>query len=297
MKPTEVETTSRSGGKRELKKKLIIVSEGFRTEQNYFNAVRDEWGNLNFNTIMELLVLNRFNADAGKSDPMALANLVTEYMAYIEVGVYSVNLFIGRFIESAIDSEVIQRDKMQQIRNEMESLLCEKGLRSENMITDVKKAEDECLQYFKAQGISDFNFVDYSMEFYDGDEICIVVDRDEETRSPQAYSDFLRKCRKEEFRPFVTNPKFEMWILFHFKETEKLISDLKDKTKCASILDREIKRRCIGKCHDFHVLVHHIDTAMDISKAFRNNPEGLKSEVGTNLPDLVDLMRAKNKRH
>lgn len=291
MRPTEAETTSRSGGKRKIKKKLIIVSEGYRTEQNYFIAIKDEWGGLKFNTIMELRILNRFSVDAGKSDPSALANIVKEYIAFIETGIYSVNLFAGRFIESMMDSEAIRGGEISQVRSEIESLLSEKGLISCDTITDVKIAEDECLRHFRTQNVTDFALADYSMEYYKGDVICLVVDRDKEARSSQAYSEFLRKCREEKFRPFVTNPKFELWALFHFDETEKLISDLKDKTKCITVLEREIRKRHINKDYDFHTLVYHINTAMDISKAFRNDPENLKNEVGTNLPDLIDLMR------
>lgn len=296
MRPTETETISRTRGKRKFKKKLIIASEGFRTEQNYFCAIKDEWSGLKFNTIVEPLVLNRFYADAGKSNPLKLAEILTDYMTFIKTGDCSVNLFIGRLIESMIDSDVIQEKDMPQIRNEISSLICEKGLVSDEKISFFKEAEEECMKYFKAKNIPDFDLKSYLIELYEGDEVCMVVYRDDGTISPQVYSELIEKCNKEKFRLFVTNPKFELWIMFHFDEIERLIPDLKDKTKCVRILDDEIRRRHITKQHDFHALVYHIGTAMNISKAFSSDLKDLKSEVGTNLPQLINLMRTGNKQ-
>lgn len=48
------------------------------------------------------------------------------------------------------------------------------------------------------------------------DHICVVVDRDRENRSSSDIDEFIRRCKKTRYEPFITNPCFELWLLMHF---------------------------------------------------------------------------------
>ena len=57
------------------------------------------------------------------------------------------------------------------------------------------------------------------------DHICVVVDRDRENRSSSDIDEFIRRCKKTRYEPFITNPCFELWLLMHFEEFYRLDRD------------------------------------------------------------------------
>lgn len=74
--------------------------------------------------------------------------------------------------------------------------------------------------------------IDKAPNFLEGDQLCIVVDRDKNSFTNEQYDKLLKAEKNEEIRFCVSNPCFEFWLLLHFSDcSEYDNSKLKENEK------------------------------------------------------------------
>lgn len=74
--------------------KCIIVTEGNRTEQIYFDALRENRAVAGISGLVDIVLLQREPADSGLSHPLVLLDLLEKYMGCVKSGRYSVDLIL-----------------------------------------------------------------------------------------------------------------------------------------------------------------------------------------------------------
>mgnify|MGYP000001473084 FL=1 len=100
------------------------------------------------------------------------------------------------------------------------------------------------------------------------DTVCIIVDSD--ARPVGEYKRFVKECIERGYRAYITNPKFELWILLHFDISE-ILDDLKNPKRVSATIDSEMKKKKIGKKTDFRPIVPKIGIALNNSAEFEND--------------------------
>lgn len=172
-------------------------------------------------------------------------------------------------------------------------MLVEKKLEEDSMtgiIPNSEKAFEECIKFLKERySVDDFELENDDIYFEEGlDEIFIVVDRDagKDGRSERKYFSFIEKCKSRHYYPIVTNPKFELWILFHY-DIGGIIDDLKNSSKREKLIDKKMSELKIGKKSKFDKTIKSLDVALKNSKKFCNNLDELEHETGSNIPELI----------
>ncbi|MDR1954963.1 MAG: RloB family protein [Candidatus Methanoplasma sp.] len=312
MRPRESKLNTVRGNKRlEVKRKFILAFEGYRTEAQYFKGVGDNRSKLRIPSLIEICPLDRYPIQSGSSDPGRILDLLEEYLIFLDCGKYPVDLFINAFIADVIPEKDIlgvkdKIDKFTVKAKKMLQTLCD----GNDLICDPDKAKETCSEIYC--GVFDrpekvhFDVpepIDYRKE---RDIVCVIVDRDAESRDSAKCSEFFSRCQKNAFRPYMTNPCFEMWLLLHFDEV--LGEDKKVLRRNEKIGDvRYTERRLDGILRsypansgyrkddlDFDCFMHRVDNAIKNEKRFCCEIKCIKNEVGSNIGALIDEMRHKN---
>lgn len=229
---------------------------------------------------------------SGVSDPEKLVSLASDYIRIIEEDVYSVDLLIGRVQHSLVRSGACSKAASQGLAEPLKEALGESGLIEDGTVTDSDEAFRECARVLSSAGYRGYELSDNWMDYdRDRDEVCLVVDRDSGPggRSASKYRSFLSACESHGYRPYVSNPRFELWILMHFDITG-MDDDLADPGRRSGRIDEEMRARRIGKKSRFDGLVGSLDAAMLNSARFCKDLDGLESDTGTNLSDLIRLI-------
>lgn len=125
------------------------------------------------------------------------------------------------------------------------------------------------------------------------DKAFLISDRDNQSFKEKQYDEMLEKCRNKNIEWIVSNPSFQLWLLFHFTddiiqlELEKIprskiqIQKVEDRIKTLS--GRSYEHGTIKK-----VLYQPlIDAAIKNSERYCLPVEKLKDHIGTNFSILV----------
>ena len=286
-------------GKDELPR-FIIVSEGYRTEPNYFQTLSENRQIAGISSLIDIVVLQREVIDAGVSCPKSILDILDEYMASVRLGRYSIGLFIDGISSSSglTHSEAALFRK--RVIDDAQGLIDESGfIIDENKVMDICK---RCyVDIFGRKPILDIpKLVDYCE---DVDRICVIVDRDRDNRTSSDIDDFIRRCKRSGYEPYVTNPCFELWLLMHFEAfynlDHKMLLDnpmIGGRRFTELELDRVIRsinpdNRYDKVDYDPWSFLHRLGDAIDNSRTVCHDVLRLKSELGTNLGLLLDDMR------
>ena len=54
------------------------------------------------------------------------------------------------------------------------------------------------------------------------DKACFIFDRDPQNFKPNQYDDFINSCNKNKYDVYISNPTFELFLLFHSDDVLKL---------------------------------------------------------------------------
>lgn len=113
----------RSGRERKVVSKYIIVTEGYRTEQKYFEAICKDRRISGISGLVEVVVLQRERIDSGLSHPLTLLNLLDEYMRCVRCRRYSYRLLLEVTTDSlAIASDITRNSEaVDEFRRTVES--------------------------------------------------------------------------------------------------------------------------------------------------------------------------------
>lgn len=289
-----------------IRPKFIIVSEGFRTEQRYFEALRDNREIAGISGLIEIVMLQREDMDNGVSNPLALLDLLDEYMKCVRNGRYSLTLVLeftanslcNRFGLTRRDERLEEyRDR---VRSESEGLIEEGGFIGYlddvlNVCKDVSTSMFGDCPAFDPPKLIEFR--------PDTDRICVIVDRDSDDREQDVMDKFLRRCKRSGYKPYISNPCFELFLIMHFEEFYSidretlLLNPLIDGKRFTEIeLDRIVRdinptNRYDKTQYDPGMFLHRVGEAIECSMGLCHDPNRLKRELGTNLGELMLDMR------
>jgi len=276
----------------------------------YFNGVNENRSKLGISSLIEVCPLCRYPIQSGFSDPGRVLDLLEEYVRFLKHGKYPLDLFINTVISSAIPE-----DETARLQSRINKFA--KGARAElrplstadGIIKDTDTAREKCSDLFcKVFGVEKVHFdipepIDYREE---RDIVCVVVDRDAETRESSKCTDFFARCRNDGFEPYMTNPCFEMWLLLHFDEIfddDKDVLRLNEKTDGIRYTEKrldEILRSYPANTGyskdalDFNSFMHRVDNAVKNEKMFCHDLKCIKTEVGSNIGSLIEKIRQRD---
>lgn len=279
--------------------KFIIISEGYRTEPRYFTALGNNRQIAGINSLIDIIILQREPSDAGCSCPKTILDLLDEYMSSVRCGHYSLNLVIN----SITNSSSLSSEDAERYHNSVTSLVghyCD----SEGFIKDENRTMDACTMLFKEMfgrdPVLDIpKLIDYRD---DVDHVCVIVDRDKDSRSSSDLDEFIRRCLRSGYEPYISNPCFELWLLMHFEEyyeieRKKLLQNpmIDGKRFTERELDRIVhdlnpNNRYEKIDYDPLMFMHRVHDAVETSMTSCHDLLGLKTDLGTNLGSLLEKM-------
>lgn len=168
----------------------------------------------------------------------------------------------------------------------------------DGFLNDFHEAAEFASDYLSERGVEVSVVFDDHMYDPETDIVFLVVDRDQGKERPaESYLGFLAGCYDSGFRPVVTNPRFELWELMHMDDVERDLMEISESRNPSSALKKIMKRRSMDKDDpDYDYLVDHLDNAMRNSVPYVLNPDKLESEVGTNMPDIIGVLKGADTR-
>lgn len=139
------------------------------------------------------------------------------------------------------------------------------------------------------------------------DQVCVIFDRD--YRDLEKYLDeIFELCEKHRINIIMSNPNFELWLLMHFPNIKQYDSKMllenrknlrgqlfKNASKKKKYLEILVAQSAQGyskgsKIH-FEKFLPMVDTAINQAQLYCEEPEQLKSNLGTSVGRLIERMR------
>lgn len=265
-----------------LPAKIFFLSvEGNLTEKEYFENISRYRDKLGMNIKVDVRVLKRASNDT-MSAPKHVIELLEEYLD-------------------------LRHNSLDKIEQELIEKLSEKY--SDELIKRFiyEEESNDTVEY--RDFISDLKLLNYDLEYRkfltsfnnDIDEFAIIIDRDKKSHSIKNMSDCIKHCNINGYHCFISNPCFEFWLLMHLEDIEKTYkdkyNDIYENVKISNkhtFLSNEVSRIANhGKsCLKFEEnYLHKIDWAILQSEKFPSSNSELISEIGSNVGELIKLMR------
>lgn len=267
----------------EPKKIYFMAVEGTRTEVQYFRKLNEHKSELGINAVLQVQVLDHKSKD-GYSAPTQVLELLKDCYYLRKEG----ELFRDSPNQRPL-KDIFEKYGEEFIGNYLKN----KGTISEEKLNefyrDLYKAgiDIKYLEYLHDVGGNDSS-----------DHFCIVIDRDKKSHSEEMMKSVISECNDNGYECYISNPCFELWLLFHRV-------DVKEKYK--GQYDKIIKNEKISNKHTFvsyelSKISHHgkdirnfesfylpnIRTAIKRAKEFELDNYGLIDKIGSNVAILVE---------
>lgn len=291
--------------KREPKRRYFLAFEG-ETESQYFKGLRNYAEELGISDNIEIFPVSRHYAKKDCSHPSHVCASIMEYIkehsTEERTAVQIIELFndwikVKKHVPNSLNTAVLLHESFQRagISDEdtnipvpkLEACLCE-------VLEKIPRQPptEELIREFTEHLKKECSFkVKY------GDFAGIVIDRDSGDFFEWQYDDILQKTAENDVNMYVTNPRFEFWLLLHFLSRNEMNMEkiLQVKTKGEEpFLEHEL--HCylpsISKASvPFEELKDKVDAAILHEKDFCEDVIGLKSNVGSNIGILISEMK------
>ena len=282
-------------------------------ESIYFDAVKSMRDQIEINPLIELIPIIRSFSEEGWSNPKKILDRVIENLRESKEHSMSYESLLNRIIDYLYDIKAIANGRVmvRSIWKTMQSVCTEVLNKSlADMVEDVESAcnilSTSIMKEYEIENIvGDISEIikDSGLTYSEGfDKICLIVDRDRDsfvsTPDNNQYKYVSEKCKEMGFEFYVTNPCFEFWLLLHFDEVfgldrEKLLQNPKVTAKRRYTEDalRKIYPRYRKSSYNAEVFVKNIDRAIENEKQFCEDIEQLEYSVGSNIGNMILLMR------
>ena len=238
-----------------IKRVVFLSVEGEVTERRYFEFVRESRETLGIKSVVEIHVLRRGDSS---SSPEKVVELLENYLE-----VRNNNDFLAEV------------DKLELKHYDKEFI--HKYLEAPDTI-DVK--EKRQFEGFLKEEQLDLTYLLFLNKFKgsdngENDVFGIVIDRDAGNHSPENMARIFDECDEKGYRCFLTNPRFEFWLLLHVAdvkseypdELEKML-DFNDETVDKHLLEKTGGGKKIQrKIFDTYFLPN-IDTAIERANGY-----------------------------
>ena len=270
---------------------VILSVEGNKTERQYFEYVEKYRHKLGIKATVHIHPLQRAKRD-NLSAPEDVLELLEEYLVIRKKDTLPERLrnvipeeyseeFVIKYLNSKFDS------KDERVK-EFESILVEAGY--------------------------DVVYNNYLKELKgENDVFGIVIDRDYKSHSVLQMKKIAEECEKNGYKMYITTPLFEFWLLLHLIDIHSLS---KEELSCIKINEGVSGRhtytsklvsdiaghsKCISEKVFQQFYLPNIDYAISQAKILNRNISELIGEdkneetrmgnIGTNLPELFDILR------
>lgn len=261
-----------------IKRVVFLSVEGEVTERRYFEFVRESRETLGIKSVVEIHVLRRGDSS---SSPEKVVELLENYLE-----VRNNNDFLAEV------------DKLELKHYDKEFI--HKYLEAPDTI-DVK--EKRQFEGFLKEEQLDLTYLLFLNKFKgsdngENDVFGIVIDRDAGNHSPENMARIFDECDEKGYRCFLTNPRFEFWLLLHVEdvkseypdELEKML-DFNDETVDKHLLEKTGGGKKIQrKIFDTYFLPN-IDTAIERANGLCTSRNELLDQLGSTLGELFELLR------
>lgn len=261
-----------------IKRVVFLSVEGEVTERRYFEFVRELRETLGIKSVVEIHVLRRGDSS---SSPEKVVELLENYLE-----VRNNNDFLAEV------------DKLELKHYDKEFI--HKYLEAPDTI-DVK--EKRQFEGFLKEEQLDLTYLLFLNKFKgsdngENDVFGIVIDRDAGNHSPENMARIFDECDEKGYRCFLTNPRFEFWLLLHVAdvkseypdELEKML-DFNDETVDKHLLEKTGGGKKIQrKIFDTYFLPN-IDTAIERANGLCTSRNELLDQLGSTLGELFELLR------
>ena len=295
------------------RKKYVLVFEGSRTEEIYFDTINELKGKIGINPLIEIISIERTYSEYGWSNPKKILEQLLKDLEEIEDGKLSYKTLVDKIMEIIVEDKNFSlkiskksnlKEVIEDIENEIESL--------ENT---VKNIEEDCITLLSIITKKVFlvkeeiaNILEKVLENIgnqqityseDIDKMCLIVDRDKKSFKEEQYNYVKEECKRKNFKFYVTNPCFEFWLLLHFDEVhsinrEKLLENKRASSKVRYV-ESELKKYFPYNKNKYNaeLLIEKIDLAIENEKRFCEDIEELKDKLGSNIGLLIKELKEK----
>lgn len=261
-----------------IKRVVFLSVEGEVTERRYFEFVRESRETLGIKSVVEIHVLRRGDSS---SSPEKVVELLENYLEVrnnndflaevdkLELKHYDKE-FIHKFLEAPDTIDI--REKRQ-----FEGFLKEEQLDLTYLLF---------LNKFKGSDNGE------------NDVFGIVIDRDAGNHSPENMVRIFDECDEKGYRCYLTNPRFEFWLLLHVAdvkseypdELEKML-DFNDETVNKHLLEKTGGGKKIQRKTFDTYFLPNIDTAIERANGLCTSRNKLLDQLGSTLGELFELLR------
>lgn len=261
-----------------IKRVVFLSVEGEVTERRYFEFVRESRETLGIKSVVEIHVLRRGDSS---SSPEKVVELLENYLE-----VRNNNDFLAEV------------DKLELKHYDKEFI--HKYLEAPDTI-DVK--EKRQFEGFLKEEQLDLTYLLFLNKFKgsdngENDVFGIVIDRDAGNHSPENMARIFDECDEKGYRCFLTNPRFEFWLLLHVAdvkseypdELEKML-DFNDETVDKHLLEKTGGGKKIQRKTFDTYFLPNIDTAIERANGLCTSRNKLLNQLGSTLGELFELLR------
>ena len=261
-----------------IKRVVFLSVEGEVTERRYFEFVRESRETLGIKSVVEIHVLRRGDSS---SSPEKVVELLENYLE-----VRNNNDFLAEV------------DKLELKHYDKEFI--HKYLEAPDTI-DVK--EKRQFEGFLKEEQLDLIYLLFLNKFKgsdngENDVFGIVIDRDAGNHSPENMARIFDECDEKGYRCFLTNPRFEFWLLLHVAdvkseypdELEKMLN-FNDETVDKHLLEKTGGGKKIQRKTFDTYFLPNIDTAIERANGLCTSRNKLLDQLGSTLGKLFELLR------
>ena len=261
-----------------IKRVVFLSVEGEVTERRYFEFVRESRETLGIKSVVEIHVLRRGDSS---SSPEKVVELLENYLE-----VRNNNDFLAEV------------DKLELKHYDKEFI--HKYLEAPDTI-DVK--EKRQFEGFLKEEQLDLTYLLFLNKFKgsdngENDVFGIVIARDAGNHSPENMARIFDECDEKGYRCFLTNPRFEFWLLLHVAdvkseypdELEKML-DFNDETVDKHLLEKTGGGKKIQRKTFDTYFLPNIDTAIERANGLCTSRNELLDQLGSTLGELFELLR------
>jgi len=276
--------------------KYYFAFEGSQTEVQYFTGLIENRSFIGIRPLIEMIPLLRNFSYETNSHPERVIQYLSEHIENDG----TVNSIVERTVDYIClnkkwsDAKTLCRNlkefitKRYNLENEAnKEELVEYILNYiENNYNIVAQIED-LSKYLDSQSVTFDKEIDCA---------CVIIDRN--IRNLDNYHGFVQKCKEKEYRLFVSNPDFELWLLMHsnniFKYDNDTLLNNEKVNKNRRYLEQALSIEFKGYRKEnirFEKFLPFIQNAIENEKHFCEDIDELEYKLGTNIGILIKELK------
>ena len=301
---------------REVNIKYILLTEGTETEPQYFGTVEENKGLLGIPPIIKIIPLERSHGEECWSNPKKILDRLLLNIEETASGKITYNTLLNGIIDCLYYSEYLNKhqEKIPELKDFLNQIyqnilkinpddFVEDKEATVTKVTEFLAKEKPRICELIIKNIGDAlneQSIPYAPDI---DKICLVVDRDPMSFTSSQFDYVKNTCATNNVQFYISNPGFELWLLMHSGNFASMKDELAAKFSTMSPpefldhIESLLKQEFDGynksklKTQPF---MQAIDTAIANEKAFTENVDALKNDMGSNIGLLIQEMRGQS---